>query len=238
LTLSDKLNEDQMKSRRAIMGGECHMKPFGKQQIFSFLLVCLLLFSVEGKAQESVSAEERDQILQENITIPDKELSSMVIYRPAALKGRAINVYINGEYQASLLPGSYTQAIVCPGKHHVATAFTNPATRYKEKKKQGKMIGLKASVISFFQVINHPVHGLTLLPLSREEASSLFKENPPRKPHTISRLGRKSCLQSDLPSKEKSNSVDLKKKHISEKPNSDDPKHKYLQFGTHQIEVR
>lgn len=218
------------------MGGECHMKPIGIQQIFSFLFVCLLLFSAEGKAQESVNTEERDQFIRENITIPDKVLSSMVIYRPAALKGRAINVYIDGEYQASLLPGSYTQAIVCPGKHHVATAFTNPATRYKEKKKQGKKIGLQASVVSFFQVINHPVHGLTLLPLSREEASSLFKENPPRKPHTISRLGRKSCLQSDLSSKDKS--MDLKKKHVSEKPNSDDPKHKYLQFGTHQIEVR
>lgn len=237
--MSDKLNEDQMKSRRAIMGGECHMKPFGMQQIFSFWVACLLLFGAEGKAQESIKEEVRDQFIQENVTIPDKELSSMVIYRAVELKGRAINVYIGGEYQASLLPGSYTQAIVCPGNHYVVTAFTNPATRYNEKKKKGKKIGLKASVVSFFQVINHPVHGLTLLPLSKEEASSLFEENLPRRSHTISRLGRKkACLQPDLSSLAESNSVDLKKKHVSEKQNTDDPKRKYPQLGTHQIEVR
>lgn len=237
--MSDTLNEDQMKSRRTMMGRGCHMKPFGKQQIFSVLVVCLLLFSTEGKAQERVKAEARDQFIQENVALPDKGLSSMVIYRAAALKGRAINVYIDGEYQASLLPGAYTQAIVCPGNHHVVTAFTNPATRYREKKKQGEKIGLKASVVSFFQVINHPAYGLTLLPLSREEASSLFKENPPGKSHTISRLDRqKACLQSDLSAQDESNSADLKKNHVSEKQNTDDSQHKYPQLGTHQIEVR
>jgi len=220
------------------MGGECHMKPFGKQHIFSFWVACLLLFSAEGKAQESAKAEVRDQFIQENVTIPDKELSSMVIYRAAELKGRAINIYIDGEYQASLLSGSYTQAIVCPGIHHVVTAFTNPATHYKEKKKQGKKIGLKASVVSFFQVINHPAHGLTLLPLSREKASSLFEDNSPRKSHTISRLGRKACQQSDLSAKEKRNRADWEKKQVLGKPNSDDPKHRSPQLGTHQIEVR
>lgn len=228
------------------MDREFYIKLFGKQRMFSFLVVCLLLFNAEGKAQESVktdqsksnSVEEWDESIRENVTIPDKRLSSLVIYRPSALKGRAINVYIDGEYQASLLPGAYTQAMVCPGNHHVVTAYTNPATRYREKKKQGKSIGLKASFVSFYQVTNHPAHGLTLLPLSKEEASSLFEENPPKKSHTISRLDRKACLQSELSAKHDKGIVDLKKKQVTKKQKVDDPKHKYPQLGTHQIEVK
>ena len=228
------------------MDREFYIKPFGKQQMFSFLIVCLFLFNAEGKAQEMAKADQPtfnspeawNEFIPENVTIPEKRLSSLVIYRPSALKGRAINVYIDGEYQASLLPGAYTQAMVCPGNHHAVTAYTNPATRYQEKKKQGKSIGLKASVVSFYQVTNHPVHGLTLLPLSKEEASSLFEENPPKKSHTISRLDRKACLQPDLTAKHDKGIVDLKKKQLTKKQKVDDPGQRYPKLGTHQIEVK
>ena len=217
----------------------CHIKPFGKQQLFSFLVVCLLLFTAEGKAQERVKAyqftsnsiEAWDESIRENITIPDNKLSSMVIYRPSALKGRAMNIYIDGEYQASLLPGAYTQAIVCPGNHHVVTAYTNPATHYREKKKQGERIALKADSLSFYQITDHPAHGLRLLPLTKEEATSLFADKTLRRSHTIPRLGRKACLQPELPAKDKKSIVELKKQKV------DDPKYPHPQLGTHQIEV-
>lgn len=218
------------------MGWKFYMKPFGKQQLFSFFLVCLFLFTVEGNAQESLKAhqsradivEEWDEFIQKNVTIPDNKLSSIVIYRPSELKGRAINVYIDGEYQASLLPGAYTQAIVCPGNHHVVTAYTNPATRYREKKSQGKKMGLKASIISFYRVTKHASNRLALVPLSKEEVSSIFSDRSHRQHHTISRLNRKACFQPALPAKEKKSSVDLKKQSADT----------YPQLGTHQIEVK
>ncbi|MFT7880165.1 MAG: hypothetical protein ABXS91_07210 [Sulfurimonas sp.] len=219
-----------------------YIKPFGTQQVFSFLVVCLLLFSVEGKAQEGVKKdqtkadilEEWDEFVPKNVTVPDTKLSSIVIYRPSELKGKAINVYIDGEYQASLLPGAYTQAIVCPGNHQIVTAYTNPATRYREKRSQGKRVGLKAAIVSFYRVTNHASHGWRLLPLTKEEVSSIFSDNPLRQNHTISRLDRKVCLQ---PNQQK-NRVPLKKKRVSKKHNADAPKHKYPQLGTHQIEVK
>lgn len=228
------------------MDREFYIKLFGKQQMFSFLVVCLLLFNAEGKAQESVktdqsksnSVEEWDESIRENVTIPDKRLSSLVIYRPSALKGRAINIYIDGEYQASLLPGAYTQAMVCPGNHHVVTAYTNPATRYREKKKQGKSIGLKASFVSFYQVTNHPPLGLTLSPLTNTEVFSVFTDNSPGQSHTISRLDRKECLQPVLAAEHDKGIVDLKKNQVTKKQKADDPKHRYPQLGTHQIEVK
>lgn len=219
-----------------------YMNLFGKQQLFSFLLVSLLLFSTEGKAQEHGKTdqtktdilEEWDEFVQKNVTIPDKKLSSIVIYRPSGLKGRAINVYIDGEYQASLLPGAYTQAIVCPGNHQVVTVYTNPATRYREKKTHGKRVGLKAAIVSFYQVTRHPSRGLGLSLLSKDEVSSIFSANPLRQNHTISRLDRKACLQP----KQQTNSVDVKAKRVSKKQKVDDPKHRYPQLGTHQIEVK
>jgi hypothetical protein len=218
------------------MDREFYMKSFGKHQLFSFLVVFLLLFNVDGKAQEVVKThqskadivEEWDEFIQKNITIPDKKLSSIVIYRPSEVKGRAINVYIDGEYHTSLLPGAYTQAIVCPGIHHVVTAYTNPATRYREKKSRGKRMGLKASDISFYRLTKHASHGLVLVPLNKEEVSSIFSDKSRRQHHTISRLGRKACMQPALPGKEKKSSVDLKKQNTNT----------YPQLGTHQIEVK
>lgn len=219
-----------------MMDGESYMKPFGKHLMLSFLIVWLFLFNVEGKAQEggvtdrstSDILEEWDKFILESVTVPDKKLSSIVIYRPLESKGRAVNVYIDGEYHASLLPGAYTQAMVCPGNHKIVTAYTNPATRYREKKKQGKTVALKSALISFYRVTNPSSHGVTLLPMSKKEVTSIFTDKPRRQYHTISRVSRKSCLQT----KDKKSSVDLKKE------NADDSKSTYPQLGTHQIEVK
>ena len=109
-----------------------------KKHVFSFLLVGFLFLNVEGKAQDLIkthkhnanTVEQWDEFIEENVSVPDKKLSNIVIYRAAELKGTAVNVFIDGEYHASLLPGAYTQAIVCPGVHRITMSYTNRITSY------------------------------------------------------------------------------------------------------------
>lgn len=53
-----------------------------------------------------------------------KDQALVVLYRKDDITGRALNVYINRDYQASLLPNAYSAVAICADKHLFSSSFT------------------------------------------------------------------------------------------------------------------
>ena len=86
----------------------------------------------------------------EKVANTSQSLSSIVIVRPSNIQGRAINIFVDGEYISSLLPGAYTQDLVCPGTHRLKIAYTNIKTRYTEKRSTGQRVTFHADKKQLF----------------------------------------------------------------------------------------
>lgn len=125
---------------------------------------------------------------------PDS-LSHIIVLRSDALRGQAINIYVDGEYVSSLLSGAYTQELVCPGNHRLNLAYTNAKTRYSEKRKGGQKATFDAGEKYVFRMVKQG-NRLALHPLSKEEAVVELKKHTKKQSHTISRLNKRKCTQS------------------------------------------
>jgi len=181
--------------------------------LFSFLVLGSgsYLFAKEAPASQMIDkqagsgkniTEHWDNFMENDIELPKKRMSSVVVFRPLnQVKGSAVNVYIDGEYQASLLPGAYTQAKLCPGNHKLKVAYTNILTRYKEKKDSGQKALLEAEKIKYYQVVTAKTSKLKLEALSEREALKLINKLPPRQHHTITRVNKLQCSEKQINNK-------------------------------------
>ncbi len=174
--------------------------------IISMMLFGSISLSAEGLKEHQMiekSAKSGKGIIEKwknfsdtDIKEPPEGLSSVVVFRPLdSVSGPAINLYIDSEYQASLLAGAYTQTSFCPGTHRFSIAYTNVLTKYKEKVKIGQKNTFRANEITYYQVDQDSTDKLRIQTLSEEKALALIKKLPPRQRHTISRLNKRECSQ-------------------------------------------
>ncbi len=171
--------------------------------ILMFSSIFLLAEATELKQSINKSAKSGTGIIESwknfgetDIKTPSHNLSSVVFFRPLdSIKGPAVNIYINGEYQASLLAGAYTQKSLCPGSHHFSLAYTNVLTKYKEKKRIGYKSTLTANKISYYKVDKDHNQKPRVQELSETNALALIKKLPSRQRHTISRVSKRECSQ-------------------------------------------
>lgn len=171
--------------------------------ILMMLFGSTAIYAQEVKLNQTVkkSAKSGSGIVEEwkhfsdtNIKEPSQGLSSVVVFRPLDyVQGPAVNLYIDGEYQASLLPGAYTQTSFCPGNHRFSVAYTNVLTKYKAKKRIGQKGFFSENKITYFQIDQDSKENLSIQLLSEAKALELIKKLPPRQRHTISRLNKREC---------------------------------------------
>ena len=162
------------------------------QQFFSLLFV-LTVFSTStlfSKIEHWDTFEDED--ISEYYT--KSEIPEMIIARPESIKGRAINVYVDGEYVTSLLPGAYTVELVCPGKHRIKLAYTNVLTRYKEKQQGGQYFTFKPKKKYHFRILKKG-KSLLVKPLTSKEIEELKDHYTKKQHHTISRLSKRKCIK-------------------------------------------
>ena len=169
-----------------------------KNRILLYLLLVaitnsLLFAQTPSSKSQSDIVEKWNDFSQEKINKIPQKLSNIVIFRSESLQGTAVNIYIDGEYHTSLLPGAYTQTTVCPGKHRIKPAYTNIQTRYKEKQMRGVEMMLRSGKVYYFQVIDKGNNRLEVKVLPQSESTVLFKKYIPKQNHTISRLNKKEC---------------------------------------------
>lgn len=88
------------------------------------------------------------------IVAPAENAASVVFLREeGAIAGQSVNVFVNGEYLASLLPGGYKQSIACVGNNRLTPKYTNIRTRYLEKEREGQYFDVPAGKVTYFKVV-------------------------------------------------------------------------------------
>lgn len=125
-------------------------------------------------------------------------LAGVIFYRTAdALPGKAVNIYVNEEYLASLLPGGYQQAAICPNNQKIGADFTGTDPAYQRKAHVGQSYNLAANEIVYFAVTSDGQGGATVQPVDvvtgQNAIASLARQN-----QTLPRLDRKRYCDTPL----------------------------------------
>lgn len=93
-----------------------------------------------------------------------------VIYRPTELQGPAVNIYINGRYQASVLNEGYTPIAVCAEKSLLTASFT--ANQGFGNRTQGVTYALPAQQKTFIRLTTNELGEPIFERVSEEQAQA------------------------------------------------------------------
>jgi len=123
---------------------------------------------------------------------PAASQARLVLYRAAA-PGEAtpINIYVNGEYQASLLGGAYTNVDVCAGPVRLVASVSDANRAYADKAQAGVAVALLDGSTRYFSVQPSP-GGASLTPVDASVARQALGQLP-RQSHTLSRVDAPKC---------------------------------------------
>ncbi len=159
------------------------------------ILALVSLFTLSAFAKIESWDTFSEQKAEKRKKAASSKLSKIVIVRPKDIKGKAINIYIDGEYLSSLLPGAYTEEIVCSGKHRIHLAYTNVAYKYRQKRKGGQWIDFKSGKSQYVYMLTQEGGKLKFKYYPSGNISKLLKGYTKRQAHTISRVNRQKCTE-------------------------------------------
>ncbi|WP_165688496.1 membrane lipoprotein lipid attachment site-containing protein, partial [Rodentibacter trehalosifermentans] len=111
--------------------------------------------------------------------------SLAVFYRQGDLQGPATNIYIDGNYQASLLPNAYSAVPVCADKHLFSTSFSS--NQKFGNRTQGVSYTLPIGEVVYVKVSQEPNGQLYLQRMERTVAEQEVA-NLPKESQTLSRV--------------------------------------------------
>ena len=122
--------------------------------------------------------------------------SSVVFYRQSdAVKGAAVNIYVNSQYSGSLQPNAYRQELVCAQNQKFFADFTRQDAAYYKKANAGDFYNLPESSVSFFKIIDNGSGQPVLQNVTPEQAEAEMK-GIKRQNHTLSRVvSPQKCAQ-------------------------------------------
>lgn len=118
--------------------------------------------------------------------------SLVVFYREGALHGEAMDVYVNKDYQASLLASSFSPVVVCSGEAMFSVSYVedNRFTRYEA----GKPYSLTQGGTHYFKLVKSPQGQLSFEAVPAEQAKAELRTLKGEIRHTLSRVNsKKSC---------------------------------------------
>ena len=139
----------------------------------------------DGRAVERWHNFEQGQVV-----APAENAASVVFLRESeAIPGQSVNVFVNGEYLASLLPGAYKQSIACVGNNRLTSKYTNVRTRYLEKEKEGQYFDVPAGQVTYFKVVPDASGAPSLQPLDAQTGQELV-DNMKEQVHTLPRVDK------------------------------------------------
>lgn len=138
-----------------------HTQQLGKK-IGIAIAITLSLYAQMAMAQETEPnnqptilqspTEQWDDFAQEK-TAETKTINSVFMRSTNNTAGKAINIFINGEYFTSLLPGGYKKTLLCQGRNYIGVAVADSGSRYAEKENPKYAFDLQQQEIQYFQVM-------------------------------------------------------------------------------------
>lgn len=124
---------------------------------------------------------------------------AVVFFREAdgARASQPINLYVNGQYQASLVGNTYTEQSLCPGQHTLAVHFNDVEQRYRTKL-EGEPARIDDRPMQYFKVTEGAggQARITPVPADQAEAARAVVSLQHRQAHTLARTTRKGCAAS------------------------------------------
>lgn len=110
-----------------------------------------------------------------NLTQLSDKQALAVFYRNADFQGPALNIYINGDYQASLLEKTYSPVAVCASNQLISASYTTNQTF--GNRTQGTSYALPVKEVAFFRATTdktgNPSFERVEADVAREELKSL-----------------------------------------------------------------
>ena len=125
-----------------------------QKNLKTILIAGLLIASATSNAQQGLT--ERWQTF--GASTPggqavNPSMAGVTFYRTGG-GGGAANIYVNGEYLTSLLPGGYRYAELCSYNQRLATAYTGRDRAYGIKANAGEFYDLPQGHVSYFRVVD------------------------------------------------------------------------------------
>ncbi|MBP6862192.1 MAG: OmpA family protein [Neisseriaceae bacterium] len=122
------------------------------------------------------------------------EKANVVFVRDEAFDdGSAVNVFVGGEYLASLLPGAYKQAQVCPDNQKLVAIHTDVKDRYLTKAHGGQLYALTPEKTTYLRVAQNSNGQPHFLAMTAEEVAAA-KGQLKQQVHTLPRVDEaKAC---------------------------------------------
>ncbi|MCP2040407.1 OOP family OmpA-OmpF porin [Neisseria sp. HSC-16F19] len=125
--------------------------------------------------------------------VPENKAGVVVYRRNGEINGPSANIYVNGEYLASLLPGGFRYTTVCPQGQRLDAEFTGVAydDGYIKKERKGEYVDMPAGSISYFKVVNDGRGNPQIVRVPAEQARADLK-NMREQVHTLKRVERET----------------------------------------------
>lgn len=117
---------------------------------------------------------------------------AVVFFRDATSGPHAaapINVYVNGQYQASLVGNTYTQQALCPGNHRLMAAREDVQRRYVSKD-EGQSFAVGTEPVQYFRVSEGSGGVAAIAPASAQAAGDSLRQ---LQTHTVPRVVATGC---------------------------------------------
>lgn len=109
-----------------------------------------------------------------------------VFYRTAEFQGPAVNIYVNGDYQTSLLEQGYSPVVMCANNSLVTSSFVS--NKEFGNRTQGANYELAAKEITFFRATKNAVGNPDFEQVDEATARAELKTLKGKVIHTSPRL--------------------------------------------------
>lgn len=125
----------------------------------------------------------------------DKNWGNVVVLREGrVVPGSSINIFVNGEYLASLLPGSFKQSIACAGANRLTARYTDVSSKYLEKEREGQYFTVDSGKMIYLKVSGLSPEGVPQLRQIDEAEARKLLPDLKEQVHTLARVdNRNSC---------------------------------------------
>ncbi|MFU5484801.1 DUF2846 domain-containing protein [Pseudomonas aeruginosa] len=154
------------------------------------MLVCMLLMPTAFANMEAPAGLKVFGEPYQAIPPAAADQAQVVYYRPGAqAKAPGANVYINGHFHTSLLPGGFSAFCLPPGSHMLG-AYQQDAPLYRGKREELYRVQLEAGKTYFVKVADDGTG--TPISVDRVEAEKGL-QNARKQIHAISRAATQKC---------------------------------------------
>lgn len=156
------------------------------QWLLGLSVAALTQVAVAQSGSARVSIESFGETYASALLAPPSQTRVFVYRTPQALSQLPVNIYLNGQYHASLLRGGFTEFCTEPGGVNVKAALDDASRLHLSKQDGGQRLTMQSGQTLFLKVDESGQSNLSVIAMPASQANTELM-NTRRQIHTISR---------------------------------------------------